>query len=178
MPIKVEIHGISQVDKLADLFNRSRAILMDKLMEGSKKFAFEAQGITKRDYFSKKTGKGGFNEDRLISRTGRLRSSITSDVKRSGETIEISQGTDVVYAPVHELGFHGMVTVPAHNRVVKKAFGRDIGVTVANVRSHQRLMNIRKRPFLRPGLEEAMPAFELRIQNILAQTPFGEASGE
>lgn len=50
------------------------------------------------------------------------------------------------YAAVHEFGFKGTVKVSAHSRKTKTGS--------SEVRSHQRKMSIKKRPFLRPPVNE------------------------
>lgn len=50
---------------------------------------------------------------------------------------------------VHQFGFLGRVTVPAHIRIVNQAFGVPLsGPTEQHVRAHQRVMNIPRREFL------------------------------
>lgn len=73
--------------------------------------------------------------------TGRLMASATSRAGIVRETHTATQhileiGTSVVYANVHQFGFHGVVRVRAHSRKGKP------------VAAHARRMNIPARPFL------------------------------
>ena len=55
----------------------------------------------------------------------------------------------VVYASVHQFGFHGQVTVPQHVRKVSVAFGRTLPFPVwSTVSEHVVNMNIPARPFM------------------------------
>lgn len=58
-------------------------------------------------------------------------------------------GTPVVYASVHQFGFHGSITIPAHTRRVSQAFGKTLPFPVwSNVREHSVTMNMPARPFM------------------------------
>jgi len=77
--------------------------------------------------------------------TGRLRSSFT--YQASGYDAQI--GTNTVYARLHSLGFSGQVTVSAHQRLIKQAFGRPLPFPVyAGVKSHARKVEVPARPIL------------------------------
>ncbi len=90
----------------------------------------------------------------LNRRTGRLRNSITHEVRILGNTVIGRIGTNVVYGRYWELGFSGTVSVKAHTRTIRQAFGRSIAATSVNVRAHTRDVNVQARPFLRPGVED------------------------
>lgn len=88
----------------------------------------------------------------LNVRTGRLRRSITQRVEtESNGTIAGLVGTNVSYGRAHELGYKGRVAVKAHTRKVQ---GKRVPV-----RAHSRQMDIPKRPFLGPSLNEKMPVY-------------------
>lgn len=55
---------------------------------------------------------------RLHSVTGRLRSGMQSDAKKSGNQVIGRIGNNVKYAAFHEFGFHGTQNVRAHSRVI------------------------------------------------------------
>lgn len=58
-------------------------------------------------------------------------------------------GASSRFAYVHQFGFSGPVQVEAHTRVISQAFGIPLpGKVIVNVRGHQRVMWIPKRPFL------------------------------
>ena len=104
--------------------------------------------------------------------TARLKQSITYRVERTETRLRGLVGTKVVYARALELGFVGRVRVKAHVRTLTRKFStkgakgrRAIGgsqkgeftarVTLrVRVRAHGRWMNLKKRPYLKPVLEE------------------------
>jgi hypothetical protein len=63
----------------------------------------------------------------------------------------------VSYARQHEYGFAGAVSVKAHLRMVKKAFGRSITPTQVHVRAHARNVVYPERSFLRSALKDMTP---------------------
>lgn len=62
-----------------------------------------------------------------------------------GERVVVEIGSQTPYAAVHEFGFSGNVTVPAHTR--------RIATGTANVRSFVRSMNVPARPYLLPAIQ-------------------------
>jgi phage gpG-like protein len=92
----------------------------------------------------------------LKTRTGTLRRSITHKVHEKGRyanTLEV--GTNVEYAAIHEFGFKGTVRVPSHDRVVTMAFGKPLKEPVtANVRAHNRHVEMPERSFLRSSVAD------------------------
>lgn len=108
----------------------------------------------------------------LNVRTGRLRRSVNQRVEtEAGGTIAGLVGTNVSYGRVHELGFKGTVQVKAHTRKAggrfitvkgsegRKEHKRKIGRKNVPVRAHSRQVDIPKRPFLGPSLNEKMPVY-------------------
>lgn len=83
----------------------------------------------------------------LHVRTGTLRRSITQRVIESGNDVTGIVGTNVKYAPPHEYGFKGTVSVREYLRRTKA--GRD-----ATVSAHSRKVDMPPRSFLRSSLEE------------------------
>ena len=98
--------------------------------------------------------KGKLNGEVLRVRTGRLMHSVGETVVTEGDRITGIVSTPVKYAPAHEFGFKGTVTVRAHLRTVKQAFGRPISPVQATVREHTAKMNLPERSFLRSALRE------------------------
>lgn len=79
----------------------------------------------------------------ILVMTTDLRDSIHAVVERDA----VSIGSALVYAAVHQEGFHGEVVVSSHERHFTMVFGRRIsGVT--NVMPHSRQMNIPARKYL------------------------------
>jgi phage gpG-like protein len=96
----------------------------------------------------------------LNVRTGRLRRSITQRVEvEAGGKIVGLVGTNVSYGRVHELGFKGRVNVRGHTRKVK---GKAVPI-----RAHSRQVDIPKRPFLGPSLNEKMPVYRQWMQDAI-----------
>ena len=88
----------------------------------------------------------GPHPEKIQPVTNRLRSSIKFRVARSENEIGISFGTDVPYAAIHEFG----------------------GNTGRNHKTY-----IRPRPYLRPGVEDAIPDFQEEVENILRKAAKG-----
>lgn len=105
-----------------------------------------------------KVQKEKLNGQVLKVRTGRLKSSIGTDVSETDTQIQGVVSTPVEYAPIHEYGFKGSVDVKAHLREIKKAFGRPIPPKEIEVRAHARMMNLPERSFLRSALREFVDA--------------------
>lgn len=128
--------------------------------------------------------------------TGRLQSGMTKSVTRSGDRVIGLVGNNVKYAAFHEFGFHGVMNVKAHTRVMQNinAKGESIAstgkvisgvvqtrkeiakkqrggmVSVQFVRSHNRQVNYAGKPFVRPALEQMTPQIKIEIQKDLNAT--------
>ena len=90
----------------------------------------------------------------LKVRTGLLRRSITQAVIENGNTVSGITSTAVSYARAHEYGFNGVVSVRAHMRTIKQAFGRSINPVTFQVSAHPMHMKLPERSFLRSSLRE------------------------
>lgn len=90
----------------------------------------------------------------LNVRTGRLRRSITQKVIDLSNGVTGIVGTNVEYAAAHEYGFNEEVTVKAHLRMIKMAFGKSINPKQVNIKAHTRKVNLPENSFLRLALEE------------------------
>ncbi|KCX98868.1 HK97 gp10 family phage protein [Acinetobacter pittii] len=90
----------------------------------------------------------------LNKRTGRLGRSITQKLIELSNGVAGIVGTNVEYAPPHEYGFKGDVTVKAHLRMIKMAFGKSINPKQVNIKAHTRKVNLPENSFLRSALEE------------------------
>lgn len=129
--------------------------------------------------------------------TGRLQSGMTQSVTRSGDQVIGRVGNNVKYAAFHEFGFHGVMNVRAHSRVMQNvnAKGENIAVTprkvisgvlqtrkeiakkqrggfvsVQFVKAHSRKVNYAGRPFVRPALEAMQPNIKAEIVKELKNT--------
>lgn len=95
------------------------------------------------------------SDDVLHVKSGRLRRSINYRMEGMGtDEMSGSVGTNVSYARPHELGFNGTVTVRAHMRQIKQAWGKDIAPRPVQVSSFARTMNLPERSFLRSAMRE------------------------
>lgn len=143
--ITVEIIGLRETtQRLKALTPRIRARLKNVLA---------ALGYT----LARRVQSNRLSGQSLHVRTGTLRRSIKSRVEESGTKMTGIVYTNVEYAPVHEFGFSGVVTVKEHlRRIADKSF---------NVRSHSRRMNIPKRAFMQPEFELMLPEIKAEIAN-------------
>lgn len=105
----------------------------------------------------------------LNVRTGRLRRSITYVVNKTPSRITGIVGTNVEYARAHELGFSGEVSVKAHLREIKKAWGKDITPRTVEVRTHSRQVNLPAKSFLRSALSDMAPEIIQTLQQSVRQ---------
>ncbi|WP_335995828.1 HK97 gp10 family phage protein [Acinetobacter pittii] len=90
----------------------------------------------------------------LNKRTGRLGRSITQKLIELSNGVAGIVGTNVEYAPPHEYGFKGDVTVKAHLRMIKMAFGKSISPKQVSIKTHTRKVDLPEKSFLRSALEE------------------------
>ena len=91
---------------------------------------------------------------RTGARSGRLRASIIEATGDDGATAFATVASDLAYARAQEFGFHGTVSVRAHLRQIRTAFGRAIVPRTAPVRAHPMRMNLPERSFLRAALRD------------------------
>lgn len=131
-------------------------LMTPAVFKGMKQAMALAESTVRSPYLSGKA---------LKRRTGRLRGSITHNVKLDGDNVVGQIGTNVVYGRIHELGYTGPVQVMAHARTIRQAFGRAITPTVVNVRAHTRNVDMPARPFLRPAVKDKLSAIERIIAN-------------
>ncbi|OMR00741.1 hypothetical protein AQ718_12655 [Burkholderia pseudomallei] len=106
----------------------------------------------------------------LNVRTGRLRRSINQAVTTTDTTITGVVSTPVEYAPAHEYGFLGVVTVKEHLRQVTQAFGKPLKTPVtATVREHPMHMHFPPTSFLRSALKEMHDEILEEIQQAVSE---------
>ena len=101
----------------------------------------------------------------LKNRTGTLRRKINFVLRETADAIAGSLGIKLSYAPPHEYGFEGVVSVKAHLRMITKAWGRPLAAPVAvQVHEHPRNMKVPERSFLRSTLRENAPSVREALQ--------------
>lgn len=137
--------------------------LTDEISKKLLEFGIRAQATSKKDYLS------GPRPDKLGVVTGRLRSSIALKFKKEENVSQIDLGSNVDYAPVHELGFTGTVSIRSFIRRIRSrdvkqkqfSFKNKSGLKTVmiskgtgTVRAHTRNVNIKARPFLMPAVKD------------------------
>lgn len=105
----------------------------------------------------------------LNVRTGRLRRSITHKVAKTPNAISGIVGTNVEYARAHELGFNGQVSVKAHLRQIKMAWGKSITPRTVEIRPHTRQVNLPAKSFLASALADMTPEIMQTLQQSVGQ---------
>lgn len=96
----------------------------------------------------------------LNRRTGNLRDNIVRDSWQDGSltvgVVGIASGAP--YGKLHEYGFSGAVSVPAHVRQVKQAFGRRLKTPInVHVSAHTRRVRLPERSFMRTAFADMLP---------------------
>lgn len=88
---------------------------------------------------------------KTLTHHGHLRDSIT--YRAGAESVEV--GTNRIYAAIHQFGFSGVQSVPAHSRRILQAFGKPLAKPhTIQVAAYGRRMNLVARPFLGIGERE------------------------
>lgn len=106
----------------------------------------------------------------LRVRTGTLRRSIGHVVLEGPNHVSGHVSTNVEYARLHEYGFRGQLSVPAHVRLIKDAFGRKLRHPVwVQVRAHTKNVNYPERSFMRSALRESSAEIEQEIRRAVAE---------
>lgn len=159
--------------------------LPERLAEKMKSAMDEANELVLGQVTAKRfTGRGPFpvSEHRLGVRTARLRTSLRTtkaQVVSSGSgnpAVVAAIGSNVVYLPIHELGFTGQVNVRSFTRRVstnrfgrapraplKIVRGKQTAPTTELVRAHTRRMNVPARAPLSTGIEENLDIYRDKI---------------
>lgn len=140
----------SEINRLASLGDRATRALQTEI----KKLTVELQNKVKKD---KLTGTV------LKVRTGTLRASIDQRTEDTPTEISGFVGTNLNYGIAHEFGVRKAVLVPAHTRVITKAFGKSIDPVTINVGPYTMNMNLPMRSFLRSSLGEFKDTVRDRI---------------
>lgn len=142
---------MSQFDQnIRELFEKFGAIARVRVSSASTT-RYMVEGRGEQGTRNPRTGIGA-----LRRITGRLSRSILGaqssagnesifEINIEGERVVVEIGSNTPYAAVHEFGFNGGVTIPAHQR--------RIATGTANVRSYVRTMNVPARPYLAPAIE-------------------------
>jgi hypothetical protein len=149
MPLKVEIQGLARMGGVGDEVSKAAGRVKEMLARATNNFANDAVARIKRDYLT------GPRPQKLGVVTGRLRSSIRFAIDSDGKLIQVRFGTDVKYAEAHERGTAPYDIVPKKAQALR-FMGRE-GKFV--FRKRVRHPGLKARPFLRPGVEDAVPGY-------------------
>jgi phage gpG-like protein len=179
MPISIQVRNIEKLESMGAVITGTKDKLLSDLVRVSKKFGETAVLTAKRNYLS------GPRPEKLGRKSGNLASKIHSKVDQNGNLIDISIGTNVSYAAVHEMGTDKPIHVSITKQMRKyfwrmfKKTGDDKFKWMALTNKTQFNINIKPRPFLRPSLEDGMPTFQENIARVLGNLNFvGATDGE
>jgi len=104
------------------------------------------EGLTRIGIMIEREAKKNITQKKLVD-TGSLLNSIRFRLFQKGTISGVKVGSyGIPYAAVHEFGFDGSVKISSHERRTPSG-----GVT--NVTAHQRMMQIRARPYLKPAIK-------------------------
>lgn len=103
----------------------------------------------------KRSKRADLQSGQTLSDTGQLAASIRIFVSQTGNNITVDVGSNKLYAPIHQFGYEGDVTVKAHTRK-RRAHNRrtktgklvPVRAHTQEVNSYTRKSNLPKRPFL------------------------------
>ena len=128
--VKVDIKGMPNVKKLAGEWQSGVFRGMQSAML----------------YFERKAKQRFGKPNNINVVTGNYRRNISSNVVEVGNTVIGTLLGNVEYAAVHEYGFKGTMSIPAHSRRTRNG---DV-----KVRAHTRKANIPQRPLLTPAISD------------------------
>jgi hypothetical protein len=96
------------------------------------------------------------------------------DLSPTSKGIQLTYGSRVDYAAVHEYGFSGPVQVGAHRRTMTTGFGPESAYPMdVTVRAHTRQMDIPARPYLQPALVDTVGDIQEITQDTIIDALFG-----
>ena len=110
----------------------------------------------------------------LKRRTGHLAGSISTEVLGTRYETIGRIGSNLKYARVHELGIDKMVSIRAHTRKIKMAFGNIISPREIHISAHSRHMKQKKRRYI----ENSMREYRSELQMILGRKFWTEVTSE
>ncbi|MDO5058581.1 MAG: HK97 gp10 family phage protein [Neisseria sp.] len=146
--IKVQLAGMHEIQTALNLTDRRIATEVERSL------AFLLFRLQKRIKTDKLLGQV------LNRRTGNLRANIVRQMEQNGKVLSgvVGIAPGAPYGKLHEYGFSGTVSVPAHIRMQKQAFGRRLKTPLAvKVSAHTRKLNLPERSFMRTALADIEP---------------------
>lgn len=172
MGIEFKIEGAEALERSAASFAKARAALRTRVYELLLGFGNTALAIIKKDYMT------GPRPTRLGVGTGRLRSSIRYRVNSQGDDMQVTFGTDVPYAAIHEFGGKTRPHVIRPRRKGFLAFIKNGQWVYTRGQVQHPGSTIPARPYLRPGVEDAIPKLREKLLMALEQTAQGAYGGQ
>lgn len=138
-------------------YNNIAKILEQRILERIKRYQPSdpklREGLTRIGIMIEREAKQNIMRKRIVD-TGSLLNSIRFKLFQRGDISGVEVGSySIPYAAVHEFGFNGPVSIRSHQRLISQAFGRPIQAKKINVTAHQRMVQIRARPYLRPAVQ-------------------------
>jgi phage gpG-like protein len=171
MPFSISISGVDKLNKKVSDMREARRRLTERLLQASNDFGNATLTTIRSKYLQ------GPRPEKLGVGTGNLKSKIRFTAKKNGSDILITFGTDVPYAAIHEFG--GETNPKVSQRMRKWAWfmfyktKNDMFRRIALTKKDQFRIKVKKRPFLRPGIEDGMPKFQEQIKSLLARAAEG-----
>jgi len=110
----------------------------------------------------------------LKRRTGTLAASIQHKVVSTTDGVtgivgsRVNQGAPLAYANVLENGFDGTVTVKAHLRNIKEAFGKQIAPREVQVASHSARRHIKAYKYMASAMAEKRDGYMEQLRKAVA----------
>ncbi len=169
MPIKLALLGADALVKTGQLAADNRNTLMRDLVTEGNRFGLNAVMYVKTKYLR------GPKPDRIESK-GLLKSRINTETRQQGNVIETSVGSDVIYAAIQEEG--GTTHPNVTDRMRKFAWfmffktGDEKFKRMALTKKNQLTIKIPARPYIRPGIEDALPEYYDNISRVLQRLDF------
>lgn len=159
--ITIRAEGVAQVEaRLAGLVRQFGDLtpLMDEIGMGlvtSTQFRFEdEQGPDgskwKPSIRARETGGKTLTDDGFLKQ-----------ITHNASATSVVVGSNLTYAAIHQFGFDGSISVPAHKRTITQAFGLKLKASKqVSVRAFDRNLNLPARPFLGLSVEDEADILE------------------
>lgn len=168
MATTFELKGVGRLEKIGKNAKKIESLIKKNLNKASSDFANKAIRSIKEDYLT------GPRPSKLGVKSDRLRSSIRFRIKDDDKFINISFGTDIIYAAIHEFGgvTHPEVTDKMRAWAWAKFFktGNELFKGIALTKKDKLTIKIKKRPFMQPGVEDNIPWFRTRIKQVMLKS--------
>ena len=171
MPIQIEITGQEKLKEVINSVSSANGRLKSAIGSAANSFANDVLRNIKEKYLS------GPRPEKLGVKSEMLRARTIYSIDQSGNNIQIKWGNNLPYGRIHEYGGR----TSAHTILPKR---KDILSFIVNgKRVYTKRVNhpgsvIRKRPYLRPGLEDLLPEFRQKISDMVTDIANGAFNGK